>query len=161
MPKRGKEAVVAINHASTEVNAEIAAGGLQKVLEYLTGVPAWYLATTEGDQPHVRPFSFAAEHEGRIWFCTATTKDVYRELAANPKFERTAWKSGSGWLIMRGEADLVDQATPEIRQAGYEHMLDLGEYHSGPDAPELTFFSTLRAEAWICDIDGTKTRVEL
>ena len=152
---------MAINHASTEVNAEIAAGGLQKVLEYLTGVPAWYLATTEGDQPHVRPFSFAAEHEGRIWFCTATTKDVYRELTANPKFELTAWKSGSGWLIMRGEADLVDQATPEIRQAGYEHMLDLGEYHSGPDAPELTFFSTLRAEAWICDIDGAKTRVEL
>ena len=60
-----------------------------------------------------------------------------------------------------GEADMEDRATPEIRQAGYDHMLDLGEYHSGPDAPELTFFTTKHAEAWICDIDGSKTRIEL
>lgn len=149
------------NHASTEVNARIAAGGLEKVLEYLNGVPAWYLATTDGDQPHVRPFSFAAEDKGRIWFCTATTKDVYRELMANPKFELTAWKPGSGWIILRGVADMVDRAPAAIREAGYEHMLDLGEYHSGPDAPELTFFSTLSAEAFICDIDGSKIRIGL
>lgn len=153
--------MTAFNHASTEVNEAIAVGGLQKVLEYLTSVPAWYLATSEGDQPHVRPFSFAAEHEGRIWFCTATTKDVYRELCANPKFELTAWKPGSGWLIMRGEADMVDRATPEIRVEGYEHMLNLGESHDGPDDPELTFFTTLHAEAWVCDIDGTKVKVQL
>ncbi len=30
------------------------------IVDYLTSVPAWYLATCEGDQPHVRPFSFAA-----------------------------------------------------------------------------------------------------
>ena len=149
------------NHASTQVNEEIARGGLEKVLEYLTSVPAWYLATTDGDQPHVRPFSFAAQHKGRIWFCTATTKDVYRELCANPKFELTAWKPGSGWLIMRGEADMVEDVTPEIRQAGYDHMMDLGEFHAGPDDPGLVFFSTKRAEAWICDIDGSKLRIQL
>ena len=33
--------------------------GLNTVLEYLTSVPAWYLATSVGGQPHVRPFSFA------------------------------------------------------------------------------------------------------
>ena len=29
--------------------------GLNTVLEYLTSVPAWYLATSVGGQPHVRP----------------------------------------------------------------------------------------------------------
>lgn len=76
----------------TPIVAEEAGEGLRTVLDYLTSIPAWYLATCEGDQPHVRPFSFAALEGGRLWFCTATTKDVYRELQANPKFELTAWK---------------------------------------------------------------------
>ncbi|HIS40877.1 MAG TPA: pyridoxamine 5'-phosphate oxidase family protein [Candidatus Aphodovivens avistercoris] len=128
---------------------------LETIVGYLTSVPAWYLATCEGDQPHVRPFSFAALEDGRIWFCTATTKDVYRELTANPKFELTAWKPGSGWIIVRGKADLADGASAEVRQAGFEHMIALGEHHDGPNAPELTFFSMTDAAAWLCDIDGS------
>ena len=77
--------------------------GNEQVLDYLTNIPAWYLATCEGDQPHVRPFSFAAEQDGKIWFCTATTKDVYRELEANPKFELSGWHPGHGWIILRGK----------------------------------------------------------
>ena len=42
--------------------------GLNTVLEYLTSVPAWYLATSVGGQPHVRPFSFAQIQDGKLWF---------------------------------------------------------------------------------------------
>lgn len=28
---------------------------MDDIIEYLTAVPAWYLATCEGDQPRVRP----------------------------------------------------------------------------------------------------------
>ena len=34
--------------------------GNEKILQYLSAVPAWYLATSVNDQPYVRPFSFAA-----------------------------------------------------------------------------------------------------
>lgn len=139
----------------TPIVAEEAGAGLRTILDYLTGVPAWYLATCEGDQPHVRPFSFAALEGGRLWFCTATTKDVYRELRANPKFELTAWKPGSGWIILRGQADLDGSVGAAVRQAGYDHLTALGECYSGPDAPELTFFSMTGAQAWVCDIDGS------
>lgn len=135
--------------------------GTETVVDYLTSIPAWYLATCEGDQPHVRPFSFAAIQDGRIWFCTATTKDVYRELQANPKFELTAWKPGSGWVIMRGVADLEDRANAEVRRAGYEHMTGLGESYDGEDDPALTFFTVNDLQAWICDIDGSWNPVEL
>ena len=57
---------------------------MDEILEYLTSVPAWYLATCEGDQPHVRPFSFAMREGSTLWFCTATNKDVYHQLQANP-----------------------------------------------------------------------------
>lgn len=48
--------------------------GLNTVLEYLTSVPAWYLATSVDGQPHVRPFSFAQIQDGKLWFVTARTK---------------------------------------------------------------------------------------
>lgn len=129
--------------------------GTETIVDYLTSVPAWYLATCEGDQPHVRPFSFAALQDGRIWFCTATTKDVYRELQANPKFELTAWKPGHGWIIMRGRANLNDRANKSTRQAGFRHMTGLGESYDGPNDGTLTFFTIDEPQAWLCDIDGS------
>lgn len=104
--------------------------GNETVLQYLTSVPAWYLATSVDDQPHVRPFSFAAEQDGKLWFCTATTKDVWEELLANQRFEATSWWPGHGWLILRGIAGLDDRVGDDIRQAGYDHLTGLGEHLS-------------------------------
>ncbi len=125
--------------------------GIDTVLQYLQAVPAWYLATSVNDQPHVRPFSYAAEHDGRVWFVTATTKDVWEELLQNQKFEATSWWPGHGWLILRGLAGLNDEVTPEIRQAGYDHLTALGESYDGPDDPTLAFFSVEQPQAWICN----------
>ncbi len=127
--------------------------GLETVLQYLTAVPAWYLATSVDGQPHVRPFSYAAIQDGRLWFVTATTKDVWRELLVNQRFEATSWWPGHGWLILRGKAGLVDGVSDEIRQAGFDHLTALGESYSGPDDPVLVFFSVEEPQAWICDHD--------
>ena len=125
--------------------------GNEKILQYLSAVPAWYLATSVNDQPHVRPFSFAAEQDGKIWFCTATTKDVWDELVANPKFEATAWWPGHGWLILRGRAGLEDAVNDDIRYAGFAHLSGLGETYDGQNDPTLTFFSVEEPQAWICN----------
>lgn len=125
--------------------------GIQTVLQYLTAVPAWYLATSVDGQPHVRPFSYAAEHDGRVWFVTATTKDVWQELLQNQRFEATSWWPGHGWLILRGKAGLEDTVPPEIRQEGYDHLVSLGEDYDGPNDPTLVFFSAEEPRAWICD----------
>ena len=127
--------------------------GMKTVLEYLTSIPAWYLATSVNDQPHVRPFSFAAEQDGKIWFCTATTKDVWEELLQNQLIEATAWWPGHGWLILRGRAGLEDRANAEMRQAGYEHLTGLNEHYDGPNDPTLVFFSVEEPQAWICNHD--------
>lgn len=127
--------------------------GNETVLQYLTAVPAWYLATSVDDQPHVRPFSFAAEQDGKIWFCTATTKDVWEELLANPRFEATSWWPGHGWLILRGVAGMNDLVNNDIRQAGYDHLTMLGETYDGPTDPTLVFFSVEEPQAWICSHD--------
>ena len=129
------------------------APGMKTVLEYLTSIPAWYLATSVDNQPHVRPFSFAAEQDGKIWFCTATTKDVWEELLQNQLIEATAWWPGHGWLILRGRAGLEDRANAEMRQAGYDHLTSLNEHYDGPNDPTLVFFSVEEPQAWICNHD--------
>lgn len=130
--------------------------GIQTVLQYLSAVPAWYLATSVNDQPHVRPFSFAAEQDGKVWFVTATTKDVWEELEQNQLVEATSWWPGHGWLILRGRARLVDEVNDEIREAGYKHLTMLGEHYDGPTDPTLVFFSLEDPQAWICNHDEWK-----
>ena len=128
--------------------------GLELVLTYLTSIPAWYLATSVDNQPHVRPFSFAALEDGKLWFCTATTKDVWEELCQNPLFEATAWWPGHGWLILRGRAGLAGQPSATVREAGWRHLEGLGEHYDGADDPVLAFFSAEEPEAWICNHDA-------
>lgn len=139
--------------------------GKETIVAYLTSIPAWYLATVEetpgGARPHVRPFSFARMQDGDIQFCTATTKDCYREMRANPHVELTAWKPGAGWVILRGKANLDDTADEATREEGFRHMVALGETWASADDPELTFFTIEEPEAWICDIDGSWNPVEL
>lgn len=123
--------------------------GLNTVLEYLTSVPAWYLATSVDGQPHVRPFSFAQIQDGKLWFVTARTKDVWQELLQNQRFEATSWWPGHGWLILRGRAGLDDRALGEMREAGWKHLERLGEHYEGPNDPTLVFFSVEDPEAFI------------
>lgn len=132
---------------------------MDEIIEYLANVPAWYLATTEGDQPRVRPFSFVAKDGGKLWFCTATNKDVYHQLKENPKFELSAWKPGRGWIVVTGVAGMEDNAGEETRKAGYEHMTALGETYEGWDDPRLTFFSLEEGTAKIADIDESEREI--
>ena len=133
---------------------------MDDILAYLTNVPAWYLATSVNDQPHVRPFSFAAKEDGKVWFATATYKDVYQELQANPKFEGCSWWVGHGWLVFSGEAEF-GQVSDDLRQAAYDHLIGLGESHDGPDDPALAFFWAKGLRARIDDIDGSRHEIAL
>ena len=129
---------------------------LERACSYLRRIPAWYLATTDatdGHQPRVRPFSFAMVDDGKLWFVTARTKDVWQELLHNQRFEATSWWPGHGWLILRGHAGLDVQAAGDMREAGWKHLERLGEHYEGPNDPTLVFFSVEEPEAFICNHD--------
>lgn len=134
---------------------------LDEIVEYLTSIPAWFLATideTDPTQPRVRPFSFAAAENGKLWFSTSRDKDVFRELAAHPKFELSGWKPGEYWIVVSGEANLDDDcnASAALRQAGFAHMTGIGEHHDSPDDGRLMYFSVKNARAYMRDIDGSE-----
>ena len=63
---------------------------MSKVIEFLKENPVQYLATVGRDgKAKCRPFMFIGEMEGKRWFCTNNTKDVYKDMLANPEIENS------------------------------------------------------------------------
>ena len=58
---------------------------MKEVLEFLQKAGTFYVATVDGDQPRVRPFGAVCGFEGKLYLVTNNTKDVYRQMLANPK----------------------------------------------------------------------------
>ena len=56
---------------------------MNEITTYLQECKTFYLATTEGDQAHVRPFGAVCEFEGKLYIVTNNQKDVYKQMKAN------------------------------------------------------------------------------
>ena len=75
---------------------------MDEILAYLKNCGTFYLATTEGDQPRVRPFGAVCAFEGKLYICTNNRKKVYHQMLENPKVEISAADKGS-WLRLSAE----------------------------------------------------------
>lgn len=75
---------------------------MKEVLDYLRNCGTFYLATSEGDQPRVRPFGAVCEFEGKLYIVTNNQKDVYKQMLANPKVEICGMHAGT-WMRVSGE----------------------------------------------------------
>jgi uncharacterized pyridoxamine 5'-phosphate oxidase family protein len=90
---------------------------MQKIYDFLKKCQTYYLATTEGDQPRVRPFGTIDIFEGKLYIQTGKVKDVSKQISANPKIEICAFEGGK-WI--RIQAVAVEDDRREAKQ----HMLD-------------------------------------
>lgn len=85
----------------------------EEFVAYLESCGKYFLATMDGDQPRVRPFSFCDVINGEVYFMTRKHKDVYKQLVKNPKVQIAAFPNeGRGW--MRITCKLVEAETPEV-----------------------------------------------
>ena len=67
---------------------------MSKAVEFLNENPIQYLATVGRDgKAKCRPFMFAGEVDGKLWFCTNNTKDVYKEGVIDFKKRQTVVKA--------------------------------------------------------------------
>lgn len=88
---------------------------MNKIVEELKKVKIFYIATVEGDQPRVRPFSSVAEFEGHAYLCTGNQKNIYQEICKNNKVELSGMYDGGTWL--RVSARLVLDNRIEAQEA--------------------------------------------
>lgn len=62
----------------------------EEVTSYLQSAGVMFLASYDGEKPHVRPIGFIMEHQGRLYLSTAVGGNIYRELETNPYCELAA-----------------------------------------------------------------------
>ncbi len=77
---------------------------MSKVNDFLNESGIFFLATTDGSQPKVRPLGAHLEEDGKIIFGVGDFKNVYRQLVANPLVEIAACKPDGHWLRYTGKA---------------------------------------------------------
>ena len=116
---------------------------MQEVYEFLKSCGTYYLATTEGDQPRVRPFGTVDLFEGRLYIQTGKVKAVSKQIQANPNVELCAFMDGR-WLRVAGR--LVRDERVEAKR----HMLDnyptlKAMYSAEDDNTEVLFFQDATA----------------
>ncbi len=78
---------------------------MNSVLEFLSG-KVYYLATVDGDQPHVRPMGFIMEYDGKLCGCTGNPKPMFKQMQANPKIELCVF-DGAKTLRVQGTAKVI------------------------------------------------------
>ena len=116
---------------------------LQRVYDFLKEAGVFYLATTEGDQPRVRPFGALNIFEGRLYTQTGHIKPVSKQIAANPKVEICAFKDGT-WL--RVQAKLIEDSRREAKKDMLDHNPGLRRmYSEDDDNTEVVYFEDATA----------------
>lgn len=116
---------------------------MEKVYRFLKDAGTYYLATVDGDQPRVRPFGTIHLFEGKLYIQTGRSKDVAKQLAANPKAEICAFKDGV-WL--RVACRLVEDDRVQARKSMLDAYPDLrGMYDENDGNTEVLYLTDATA----------------
>ena len=119
---------------------------MKEVVKYLQECGTFYLATVEGDQPHVRPFGAVCEFEGKLYIITNNKKDVYNQMKENGKVEICGMNNGT-WIRVKGV--VKEDPRREARVAMMEANTSLGSMYNVDDNL-MTVFAFESGIATIC-----------
>lgn len=118
---------------------------MSKINDFLTEAGVFFLASVDGDQPKLRPLGAHFEMDGKLLFGVGDFKDVYRQLAANPKTEIVACKPDGHWLRYTGKA--VFETDPKYAEAALEAMPNLKHIYNDETGHKMMMFRLDDAKA--------------
>lgn len=125
---------------------------MNEVVKFLEENPVQYLSTVGRDgKAKCRPFMFAGEKEGKLWFCTNNRKDVYKDMQRNPNIEVCVSSPAYAWIRLNGKA--VFENNVQVKEMCIQNPIVRGQYQT---ADNLIFevFYLGDAHAVIADFSG-------
>ena len=132
---------------------------MNEILKFITDAKVFYLATAEGDKPRVRPFGFAMEYEGKIYFCTSNEKNVYKQLVSNPYFEVCTMSDKGQWIRLQGKA--VFDKSLKAKAKVFEVMPSLADVYKTPENPIFEVFYVGEAAATLYSFSDAPRVIKL
>ena len=125
---------------------------MNEVVKFLQENPVQYLATVVRDgKAKCRPFMFCFEQDGKLWFCTNNTKDVYKDIQNNPYIEVCVSSPAYEWIRLNGK--VVFENNMVVKEGCMNNPIVKGQYQTA-DNPIFEVFYLKDAHAVIADFSG-------
>ncbi len=125
---------------------------MNRVVTFLQENPVQYLATVGRDgKAKCRPFMFALERDGKLWFCTNNQKEVYKDMQENPYVEISVSSPEYAWIRLSGK--VVFENNMEVKQGCMENPIVKSQYDTA-DNPIFEVFYLEDAHGVIADFSG-------
>lgn len=125
---------------------------MNEVVKFLEENPVQYLATIGRDgKAKCRPFMFCFEQGGKLWFCTNSTKDVYKDIQINPYIEISVSSPSYAWIRLNGKA--IFENNMDVKEGCMNNPIVKGQYQTA-DNPIFEVFYLEDAYAIIADFSG-------
>ncbi len=138
------------------LSEEARMANMQEVQAYLKECGAFFIATVDGDQPHVRAFGVSEIIDGRFYLMTGKVKDVYKQMAANGKFEICALKpSCSEWMRVSGT--LVNDDNVAVKEEFLNRNENLKSMYKADDDNCAALYIT-NATVRFCSFSGPERK---
>jgi uncharacterized pyridoxamine 5'-phosphate oxidase family protein len=127
---------------------------MQDLVKFLNENGSGFLATVDNGRPRVRPFQFMMEEGGRFYFCTNNTKEVFRQLNANPfaEFSSSTVTAPLRWVRLAGQVRFTSDPVIKARVL-QKNDLVRSLYKTG-DNPIFEVFFIEHGTAAIADFSG-------
>ena len=118
---------------------------IEELARTLDEVGLQYMATIgEDGRPKVRPVQYMVVYDGKLWFCTNSAKNLYRELVKNPYIDlcgsrlledeiRTVWVRLSARVVFEENAAVKNMI---MAKSSIVHEL----YDNNPEHPLFKVF---------------------
>ena len=130
---------------------------MKELIEYLQANPVQHLATLGLDgKAKCRPFMFATEYNGKLWFCTSNKKDVYQEIQAKPSLELSVSAPDFSWCRISGDVEFENNM--EVKQLCIDLIPIVKQIYQTADNPTLEVFYISKGTAMIVDFTGNPPR---
>lgn len=129
---------------------------MEQTVKFLKEAGTYFLATADGDQPRVRPFGTAHIFDGKLYIQTGKSKEVAKQIKANPKVEICAFKNGE-WLRLCGT--LVEDDRREARVSMLDAYPELKAMYDPDDGNTVVYYFE-NAEATISSFTSAPKTVK-
>ncbi len=140
------------------IDPETKQANMNEVQAYLKECGTFFIATVDGDQPHVRAFGVSEIIQDRLYIMTGKVKDVYKQMAKNGKFEICALKpSGTEWMRLSGT--LVNDESLNVKEEFLNRNEGLKSMYKADDGNMAVLYIT-NGEARFCSFSEPERKVK-
>lgn len=126
---------------------------MKEIVKFFKENQIQFLSTTGLDgKPKVRPFQFMLEQEGKLYFCTSNTKNVFQELKKNSDIEVSAVSQKFEWIRLSGSVIFSNDIT--IKSKIIEANQLVKSIYKTADNPVFEIFYIENGKAVVSDFSG-------